>query len=355
MTTLAILTAAGSGTRLGRPVPKALVEVEGVPMVVHAARNLAASGVVDAIVVTAPAGLAGVMSDVVARGMSDGVGGALSDGGAEGRCDAAAGCRCDGAAVGMSGGAGDAMSDGAAGSMSFGSAGGRSDSAAAGRSDGVGGDAWGDVPVRVVEGGATRQESVAAGLALASEDVDVVLVHDAARPFASSALVRRVVAAVRDGHSAVVPGLPVADTIKTVAPPRPTAAPGTGPTAGPVAGAAVEPIAGPSAGRVIGAAEEPGTGPTVEPVTGTPERSTLRAVQTPQGFDRALLERAHAAGAARAADAPATDDAGLVEALGEPVVVVPGEDAALKITTERDLLLAALLDRPATSATGVAS
>ena len=242
MTTLAILTAAGAGTRLGRELPKALVEVDGVPMVVHAARNLAASGVVDGIVVTAPAGLAAAMADVVAADPQVGV------------------------------------------------------------------------PVRVVEGGATRQQSVAAGLALAAEQDDVVVVHDAARPFASPALVERVVTAVRDGNGAVVPGLPVVDTIKIV-----------------------DVLAGHSPGNE-GA-------PSVEPVAGTPDRSRLRAVQTPQGFDRSLLERAHAAGAGRAAAAHATDDAGLVEALGETVVVVPGEDAALKITTERDLVLASFYAR----------
>ncbi|MCL1871165.1 MAG: 2-C-methyl-D-erythritol 4-phosphate cytidylyltransferase [Promicromonosporaceae bacterium] len=231
MTTLAILTAAGSGTRLGRAIPKALVEVDGAPLVVHAARRLAASGVVDAIVVTAPAGRADELTAVVA------------------------------------------------------------------------GDAHVTVPVRAVEGGATRQQSVAAGLALAQPGDDVVLVHDAARPFASPDLVRRVVAAVRAGHRAVVPGLPVADTIKAVLAVAPSSASGGG----------------------------------VEPVTSTPDRASLRAVQTPQGFDRALLERAHAAGASRAADAHATDDAGLVEALGEPVVVVEGEQAAAKITTEADM------------------
>ena len=236
MTTVAVLTAAGSGTRLGRDLPKALVEVAGVPMVVHAARRLAASGVVDSIVVTAPRFLVARMSDVVT------------------------------------------------------------------------GDREVTVPVRVVAGGGTRQESVAAGLATADDGDDVVRVHDAARPFASPDLVRRVVDAVRAGHGAVVPGLPVVDTVKAV-----SAAPHVSSTPG-----------------------------TVEPVTSTPDRSALRAVQTPQGFDRALLDRAHAAAADRPSDAHATDDAGLVEALGEPVVVVPGEESALKITTERDLYLAGL-------------
>ncbi|WP_242607942.1 2-C-methyl-D-erythritol 4-phosphate cytidylyltransferase [Xylanimonas ulmi] len=250
MTTIAILTAAGSGTRLGRDIPKALVEIDGVPLVTHAARRLAASGVVDSIVVTCPPGLASVVADVVAR------------------------------------------------------------------------DALVGVPVRVVDGGATRQASVAAGLALAGPDDDVVLVHDAARPFASAALVRRVVSAVRDGHRAVVPGVPVVDTIKTVT------------------DADLPPAPAPSGTGAMGAV-------VAEPVISTPQRAQLRAVQTPQGFDRALLERAHDAAAHRAVDAPATDDAGLVEALGERVVVVAGEDAALKVTTERDLVLATLYARQA--------
>ncbi|MFI2103024.1 2-C-methyl-D-erythritol 4-phosphate cytidylyltransferase [Isoptericola sp. NPDC019693] len=237
MTTLAILTAAGSGTRLGRDLPKALVALAGFPLVVHAARRLAASGVVDSLVVTCPAGLDVAVRDVVAQ------------------------------------------------------------------------DPHVDVPVRVVEGGATRQASVAAGLALAAPGDDVVLVHDAARPLAPPLLVRRVVEAVRAGHGAVVPGLPVTDTVKRVVP---------------------VPAAG-------------GLG--VERVVETPDRAELRAVQTPQGFDRALLERAHAQGAARARaeGRAATDDAGLVEALGEAAYVVPGEEAAMKITTERDLQVAALL------------
>ncbi len=116
------------------------------------------------------------------------------------------------------------------------------------------------VPVTVVEGGASRQASVAAGLAALPEDVDVVLVHDAARALASSELVRRVDAAVRSGHRAVVPGLPVADTIKQV-------------------------------GRPTDSEIDAG----VLPVVATVPRDALRSVQTPQGFDRALLDSAHAA------------------------------------------------------------
>jgi 2-C-methyl-D-erythritol 4-phosphate cytidylyltransferase len=256
VSTIAILTAAGAGTRLGRDLPKALVEVGGVPLVVHAARRLAASGVVDAIVVTAPAGHTSLMSDI------------------------------------------------------------------------VGGDGDVTVPVGVVPGGASRQESVAAGLAACDEVAgsagialaDVILVHDAARPFASPGLIRRVADAVRAGHAAVVPGVPVVDTIKVV-------------TSADVGGLVDD-------GR-----GEPGAVHGVEPVLATPDRATLRAIQTPQGFDRQLLVRAHAAGGVRAPGDHASDDAGLVEALGEPVVAVPGESAALKITTAADLVLAAAMLR----------
>jgi 2-C-methyl-D-erythritol 4-phosphate cytidylyltransferase len=159
------------------------------------------------------------------------------------------------------------------------------------------------VPVRVVLGGSTRQASVAAGLAQAPPDTDIVLVHDAARPLVPPELIARVVESVRAGHRAVVPGLPVTDTLKRVLP-----------------------------------------GGSVEPVAATVERAPLRAVQTPQGFDRELLELAHAAATHRSADesTAATDDAGLVEALGEPVVVVAGDERAAKITTAHDLRVATL-------------
>lgn len=146
-------------------------------------------------------------------------------------------------------------------------------------------------PVTVVPGGATRQESVAAALAGVPAGPDIVLVHDAARALAPSHLVESVAAAVRGGHPAVIPVLPVVDTVKEVLPD----------------------------GVVLG----------------TVDRTRLRAVQTPQGFRRAVLAAAHAA----AAD-PLTDDAGLVEKQGVPVTCVPGSDYAFKITRPFDLALA---------------
>ncbi len=156
------------------------------------------------------------------------------------------------------------------------------------------GCAWDGAPVAaVVVGGATRAESVRAGLAAVPAPTDVVMVHDAARPLASPALFAAVAAAVRDGADAAVPALPVADTIK----------------------------------RVDGAR-----------VTGTLDRDGLVAVQTPQAFRAGALRAAHAAGG------DATDDAAFVEAAGGMVVVVPGEARNVKITTAADLdLVAALL------------
>ncbi|MFJ8766304.1 2-C-methyl-D-erythritol 4-phosphate cytidylyltransferase [Streptomyces clavifer] len=151
----------------------------------------------------------------------------------------------------------------------------------------------------VVPGGATRQESVSLGLDALPEDVSVVLVHDAARPLVPVDTVDAVVEAVRDGAVAVVPALPLADTVKEVEP---------------------------------GAPGEP------EPVLSTPVRARLRAVQTPQGFDRDTLVRAHRTVAVDGEGA--TDDAGMVERLGAPVVVVPGHEEAFKVTRPLDLVLA---------------
>ncbi|MFD7720829.1 2-C-methyl-D-erythritol 4-phosphate cytidylyltransferase [Streptomyces sp. NPDC059814] len=151
----------------------------------------------------------------------------------------------------------------------------------------------------VVPGGDTRQESVKLGLDALPADVTAVLVHDAARPLVPVDTVDAVVEAVRDGAPAVVPALPLADTVKEVEP---------------------------------GAPGEP------EPVLSTPARSRLRAVQTPQGFDRDTLVRAHERVAVTGEGA--TDDAGLVEQLGVAVVVVPGHEEAFKVTRSLDLVLA---------------
>ncbi|GEL95746.1 IspD/TarI family cytidylyltransferase [Cellulomonas composti] len=255
---VAVLTAAGSGSRLGHELPKALVPVGDEPLVRHAARRLLAADAlgceVAAVVVTAPASYVDEFRVALA----------------------------------------------------------------------------GLPRVVVVPGGSTRQASVAAGLAAltvprdrsagtdgpsdddppddgpSDDDGVVVLVHDAARAFAPPVLVARVVAAVRAGHPAVVPGLAVADTIKRVEAPD-----------------------------ASGAAR----------VADTVPRAQLRAVQTPQGFDLTLLRRAHAAAADAAHDETlaASDDAGLVERLGEPVWVVAGDPRAAKVTTAHDLAMAAFL------------
>lgn len=149
-------------------------------------------------------------------------------------------------------------------------------------------------PVEVVPGGADRQESVAAALAVVPADVPIVLVHDAARCLTPPSVTERVAEAVRSGADAVIPVLPVVDTIKEVSPD--------------------------------------------ETVLGTVDRSVLRAVQTPQGFRAEVLRAAHAA----AADSH-TDDAGAVEKLGIPVRCVPGSELALKITRPLDLALATYL------------
>ncbi len=157
-------------------------------------------------------------------------------------------------------------------------------------------------PVLVVGGGEHRQDSVARALEALPPEVDVVLVHDAARPLAPSELVDAVASAVLAGHGAVVPGLAMTDTVKRVE-------------------------------LSTNGADADGRAP--ESVLETVARADLRCIQTPQGFDRAVLAKAHAA-----ADGVATDDAGLVERLGLPVVVVAGSADAFKITRPIDLLVA---------------
>jgi 2-C-methyl-D-erythritol 4-phosphate cytidylyltransferase len=220
MRAAAVVPAAGRGERLGPGAPKALREVGGTPMLVHAVRALAQARSVDLVVVAAPPSELGDVRSLLA---------------------------------------------------SF------------------------DVPaqVEVVAGGDTRQQSVFRALAALPDDVDVVLVHDAARPLAPSELADSVVTAVRGGAAAVVPVLPVVDTVKRV-------------------------------------------DPDTDVVLETVDRGVLRAVQTPQGFRRTVLARAHA----HAGTLDATDDAGLVEALGLQVRVVPGHPEAFKVTRPIDLVLA---------------
>ncbi len=143
----------------------------------------------------------------------------------------------------------------------------------------------------VVAGGAERHDTVRSALA-AVGDPHYVVVHDAARPLTPVEQIQRVVAALHDGMRAVIPVLPVVDTIKAV-----------------------------DANGVV---------------LGTPERGGLRAVQTPQGFETDLLRRAYQ----RSGSFAVTDDASLVENLGTPVHTVAGDPLAFKITTALDLCLA---------------
>ncbi|NKY17156.1 2-C-methyl-D-erythritol 4-phosphate cytidylyltransferase [Tsukamurella spumae] len=215
MTVVALVPAAGQGTRLGLNIPKAFVELRGRPLLTWAVDGLFASGAVDEVVVMVPQDLVDGARSLVPR-------------------------------------------------------------------------------ARVVVGGAERTDSVRAGLAVAGA-ADTVLVHDAARPLTPPAMIARVVAAVRAGASAVIPVLPVVDTVKRV--------------------------------DADGA------------VLGTVDRADLRAVQTPQGFAAGALRAAYDA----APGALATDDAGLVERAGGSVVTVAGDPLAMKITTAFDLRIAQAL------------
>jgi len=211
-----LVPAAGQGLRLGAGPPKALRELAGEPVLVHAVRGLRSCPSVGPVVVAAPAADVEAVRALLAP-----------------------------------------------------------------------------YDVVVVAGGAERQDSVRAALAALPSEVELVLVHDAARCLTPVEVVERVVAALRSGAAAVVPVLPVADTVKQVADDR---------------------------------------------VVRTVDRAVLRSVQTPQGFQRGVLEQAHA-GAAPGG----TDDAGLVEAMGTPVVCVRGADEAFKVTRPLDLLLAEAL------------
>ncbi|GAA0611721.1 2-C-methyl-D-erythritol 4-phosphate cytidylyltransferase [Sporichthya brevicatena] len=219
----AVVPAAGRGERLGPGGPKALRELSGVPILVHAVRAVAASRSVELVVVAAPPDGVSLVASLLADH---------------------------------------------------------------------------DVPAEltVVAGGATRQDSVRRAVASLPPEFTGVLVHDAARPLVPVELVDAVAAALRGGAEAVIPALPVTDTVKQV---------------------------------------DDGV------VVATPDRAGLVAVQTPQGFSRAVLEKAHAAATDSATtDAAATDDAGLVERIGIAVRTVPGSEEAFKVTRPLDLVFA---------------
>jgi len=148
--------------------------------------------------------------------------------------------------------------------------------------------------VLIVAGGAERQDSVFAGLQACSSKAELIAIHDGVRPFAGKEMIERVIAAA-ERYGAAIPGLPVKETIKEV---------------------------------------ESKT----KKVIGTVDRTRLFTVQTPQVFKRSLIMEAH--NRAQNLGFYATDDAGLVEWLGQEVVLVPGEETNIKITTPFDFKLA---------------
>jgi 2-C-methyl-D-erythritol 4-phosphate cytidylyltransferase len=153
-----------------------------------------------------------------------------------------------------------------------------------------------DPRVRTVEGGAERSDSVRNALAAVPADAEIILVHDAARPLVTAAIIERCVAAAAEGRSAVA-AVPVVDTIKEVD----------------------------DGGRVVG----------------TPDRRRLWAAQTPQAFPAGVLRNAHRRAAADGVGA--TDDAALVDRYGGTVIVVAGAPENIKITTPADVALAETL------------
>ncbi|MCD4557682.1 IspD/TarI family cytidylyltransferase [Schaalia sp. lx-100] len=244
----AVLTAAGAGKRLGNTLPKALIPLDGQPLVLRAARGLAHAGIAGIVITASPE----AYDDFRAVFPENHVPGT-------------------------------------------------------------------DTQVHIVVGASqSRQASVGRGLAAISslartcgdelQDDTVILIHDAARCLTPTAVITRVITAVRQGYEAVIPAMPVTDTLKMVD--RPSAAD--------------------DVPRVV---------------TATPERRCMVAIQTPQGFTWATIRRAHEYGAELSHNemTAATDDAALVEAMGGTVHVVTGDLQAMKITTSIDLALAELI------------
>ena len=215
---VAIVVAAGSGVRLGRELPKAAIEIAGVPMVTRAVQAMFAGGA-NRVIVVAPEAwteqFAGFFSDYLDR-------------------------------------------------------------------------------VKVIPGGLLRQDSVRLGLAHI-ENSSIVLVHDAARTLVPPFIVDRVIEAVRDGNPAVIPVVAQVDSLRRIR----------------------------------------------RNWTVAVDRSTFLRVQTPQGFEVEALRQAHA----NVGDKEFTDDATMCEAIDIPVITVPGDGLAFKITEPMDLVLAEVIAR----------
>lgn len=220
----AIIAAAGKGTRLGAPIPKAFVTLRGKSLLERSIRAMINSAVVDDIVVLVSPDMETYATELLTkRGLFS---------------------------VGL--------------------------------------------PIRLVHGGGERADSIWQGLQ-ALDDDRVVLIHDAARALTPPGMIARVAREVLSGHDAVIPVVPVADTIK----------------------------------QVDGAV-----------VVDTPDRASLRAVQTPQGFDLAALKAVGEQFFAGETDFVPTDDASLMEWAGKPVHTVQGDPMAFKVTTPMDMILA---------------
>lgn len=229
---IALVAAAGRGTRLGANVPKAFVDLHGISLVERSVRALIAAGCVDEILVLVEP----MMEDFATKILE--------------------------------------------------------------KHDLLSGDGVETPIVKLVHGGGTRAESVWKGLQAIEHNDAVVLIHDAARALVQPDMIARVAMDTLEGNPGVVPVLPVADTITEV---------------------------------------------DGDQVVNTPDRSRLRAVQTPQGFDLASLRSANEKYCEQIEDDDAfsaTDDASIMEWAGETVVTVPGDPLAFKITTPLDLRFA---------------
>jgi 2-C-methyl-D-erythritol 4-phosphate cytidylyltransferase len=197
----------------------------------------------------------------------------------------------------------------------------------------------------IVAGGTIeRWETVQAALQHVSEQASHIAVHDAARPLTSQALIDRVFAAARHYHAAIA-ATPVHDTLKRIEPDE--ASSETGPSIAETTGdtqqsdaAETDPL-----DALLGGAQSAGP-PAVQRIIETVPRRHMLAAQTPQVFEAGLLRRAYDAFASAKEPANATDDASLVQALGEPVYAVEGESTNFKLTHPADAELAqALLEK----------